>query len=116
MDKSHDRRRFERRPFRARVTISLPTHQVVLKANVLEISQEGVRLLCAEPVSEGADALLTFRMRIRRKERTEEVSGRVIHARMDDDAWVVGFKFNEALTRESTPLLAKAAASRDVPP
>ena len=98
------------------MTISLPTHQVVLTANVLEISQDGVRVLCAEPVSEGADAVLTFRMTIRRRERTEEVSGRVIHARMDDDAWVVGFKFNQDLTRETTPLLARAAAVRDTPP
>lgn len=116
METSHDRRRFGRRPFRARVTISLPTRQVVLQANVLEISQNGVRVLCAEPVSEGADALLTFRIRSGRREQTEQVSGRVIHARMDDDAWVVGFQFTEALAPERTPLLAQAAASRDMPP
>jgi hypothetical protein len=31
---------------------------------------------------------------------------------MDDDAWVVGLKFDQVLSPESTPLLAQGAMSR----
>ena len=63
-----------------------------------------------EPVSEGENALLTFRLRTRTGVQIEEVSSRVVHARMDDDVWVVGLKFNDLLDRQSTPLLVQAAA------
>jgi hypothetical protein len=113
MDTSPDRRQFERRPFQACVTISLPTPQAAVKAHALGISPDGVRLICADHVSEGADALLIFRMRTRRGVQIEEVPGRVIHVHMDDDAWVVEVKFNQVLDRQSTPLLAQAATSGD---
>jgi hypothetical protein len=90
MDTSQDRRQFRRQPFQARVTIGLPTPQASVKAYVLDLSRDGVRLICAKPVSEGEDDVLTFRMRSRRGIQIEEVPGRVIHVRMDDDAWVVG--------------------------
>ena len=48
---------------------------------------------------------MTFRVRTRRGVQTELASGRVIHSRMDDDAWVVGLEFNEVLTARSTPVL-----------
>jgi hypothetical protein len=112
MNTSLNRRQFARRPFRARVIVSVPAHQVSVEANVLDISLNGVRLICAEPVSEGDDTLLTFRTRTRGGVQIEEVSGRVMHARMDDDAWVIGLRFNQVLTPERTPLLARAATSR----
>jgi hypothetical protein len=113
MDTSPDRRQFEREPFQARVTICLPTSQAAVKAYALDISSDGARLICAKPVAEGEDALLIFRMRTRTEVQIEEVPGRVIHVHMDDDAWVVGVKFNQRLDRQSTPLLAQAATSRD---
>jgi hypothetical protein len=116
MDPSQERRQFRRVPLRTRVTVSLPARNVSIKANVLDISKGGARLICVEPVSEGEDALLTFKMRGRKGVQTEMVWGRVIHARMDDDAWVVGLKFNQVLDPQSTPLLAQAAARRDTRP
>jgi len=112
MDTSRDRRQYARRPFRARVTVSLPTPQVSVEANVFDISLNGVRLICAEPLSAGNDVLLTFRMRTRKGVQTEEVSGCVVHSRMDDDVWVIGLQFNQVLAPESTPILARAAAGR----
>lgn len=112
MDTSRDRRQYARRPFRARVTVSLPTPQVSVEGNVLDISLNGVRLICAEPLSAGEDVLVTFRMRTRKGVQTEEVSSRVIHSRMDDDVWVIGLHFNKVLTPESTPTLARAATGR----
>jgi PilZ domain len=112
MDTSRDRRKFARRPFRARVTVSLPSPQISVEAHVLDISLNGVRLICADPLCEGQDAVLTFRIRTRKRLQIEEVAGRVVHARMDDDAWVVGLKFDQVLTPESTPLLAEGAMSR----
>ena len=41
MDTSRDRRQYARRPFRARVTVSLPTPQVSVEGNVLDISLNG---------------------------------------------------------------------------
>jgi hypothetical protein len=114
MKASQERRQFERVPFRTRVTVSLRTRQALVKANVLDISLNGVRLICAEPVSEGENVLLAFRMRTRTGVQIEQVWSRVIHARMDDDVWVVGLKFNEVLDEQNTPLLAQAAARRDI--
>jgi hypothetical protein len=116
MDVLQERRQFERVPFRARVTVNLLARQASVKANVLDISLNGVRLICAEPISLGDNALLTFRVRTRTGLQTEEVWGRVIHARMDDDAWVVGLKFDEVLDWQSTPQLAQAAARQPTEP
>jgi PilZ domain len=116
MATSRDRRQFARRPFRARVTVSLPTPPILVEANVLDISLGGVRLICAEPLFGGQDALMTFRVRTRGGVQTEQTSGRVVHSRMDDDVWVVGLKFNEVLTAESTPILARAATGRRTNP
>jgi hypothetical protein len=113
MDTSLDRRQFGRQAFQARVTISLPTPQAAVEANVLDISPDGVRLICAEPISQGEDALLTFEIETPTGVQIEEVPGHVIHVSMDDDAWVVGVKFNQPLDRQSTPLLAQAATSPD---
>ena len=112
MATSRDRRQFARRSFRARVTVNPPVPHASVEANVLDISLSGVRLICAEPLFVGQDVLLTFRVRTRRGVQTEQASGRVIHSRMDDDAWVVGLKFNEVLTARSTPVLARAATGR----
>jgi hypothetical protein len=112
MDTSRDRRQYARRPFRARVTVDLPTPPASIEANVFDISRNGVRLICAEPVSAGADVLLRFRVRTRKGVQTEEVSARVIHSRMDDDVWVIGLQFNQVLTPERTPILARAASGR----
>jgi PilZ domain len=112
MEPSQERRQFRRVPFRTRLTVSLRTSQALVKANVLDIGLGGVRLICAQPVSEGENALLTFRMRTRTGVQIEQVWSRVIHARMDDDAWVVGLKFNQVLDPQTTPLLAQVATSR----
>jgi PilZ domain len=111
MDTPQGRRQFGRPPFRVRLRVSLPTGEALIDANVLDISLDGVRLICSEPLSEGVDVLLTFQIKRRKGAQTEEVASRVIHARMDDDAWVVGLKFNQALDPQRTPLLAKAATS-----
>jgi hypothetical protein len=113
MDTPPDRRQFGRQPFQARVTISLPAPQAAVEANVLDISPDGARLICAEPVSQGEDALLTFEIETPTGVQIEEVPGHVIHVSMDDDAWVVGVKFNQVLDCQSTPLLAQAATSPD---
>ena len=113
MSTSQERRQFGRAPFHARVTVSLPTRQASVEANVLDISLGGVSLICWERVSDGEDALLTFQIRTRTAKQTEEVWSRVIHVRMDDDVWVVGLKFNKVLDRQSTPLLAHAATRRN---
>ena len=116
MDTSDDRRQFERRQFQAGVTIGLPTPQAAVEANVLDMSPDGVLLICAEPVSQGVDALLSFEITNRTGVQIEEVPGHVTHVRMDDDTWVVGVKFNQPLNRQSTPLLAQAATRRDTQP
>ena len=113
MEPSQERRQFSRLPFPTRVTVSLRTGQALVKANALDISLNGVRLICAEPVSEGESALLEFRMRTRTGVQIEQVWSRVIHLRMDDDVWVVGLEFNQVLDRQTTPLLAQAATSPD---
>jgi hypothetical protein len=83
-------------------------------ANVLDNNLDIVHLFCAEPVSGIEDAWLTLQLACSiGVQIEEEVWSRVIDARMDDDAWVVGLKFNEVLDRQSTPLLAQAATSRD---
>jgi hypothetical protein len=55
-------------------------------------------------------------MRGRKGVQTEMVWGRVIHARMDDDAWVVGLKFNEILDPLRTPVLTRAIGRQDKKP
>jgi PilZ domain len=94
MDTSQERRQFGRLPFRVRLKVSLPTGQASIEANVLDISLDGASLICSEPLSEGDDVLLTYQVKCRKGAQTEAVASRVIHARMDDDAWVVGLKFN----------------------
>jgi hypothetical protein len=113
MSTFQERRQFRRMPYRASVTVSVPARGQSLQANVLNISKEGVILLCAEPVFENEDALLAFRTTSRTGVRTEEIWSRVIHSRFDDDAWVVGLKFSELLDRRRTPSLARAAAIRE---
>ncbi len=103
-------------PFSACVTVSLPTRQTLVTANALDISLDGIRVILAEPLFQGEDALLTFRITSHSGVQVEEVWGRVIHARMDDDAWVVGLKFNQVLDPQRTPLLARAAANPDTQP
>jgi PilZ domain len=92
--------------------IMLPTQEAPLEAYVLDISLGGVRLICSEPLSQGADALLSFRITTRKSLRIEEVFGRVVHIQVDDDAWVMGLKFDQALDGRRTPLLAQAAAKQ----
>jgi hypothetical protein len=116
MDTSQDRRQFGRRPLQAPVTVSLLARQVSVEANVLDISPDGVRLICAEPLSHGEDALLTFQIKSHAGILIEEITGCVVHVRMDDDVWMVGVKFNQVLDRQSTPLLAQAATSPDTQP
>jgi len=113
MDAFQERRQFGRAPNRARVTVSLPTRQVSLEATLLDISFEGVRLICAEPVFENEGALLVFQTKSQMGVKTEEVWSRVIHARVDDDVWVLGLKFSELLDRQKTPSLARAAERRE---
>jgi hypothetical protein len=116
METFQERPRFGRRPFRTRVTLSLPTSEAPVKANTLDISRGGVGLICSEPVPVGELALLTFHIRTRTGVQIEQVSGRVAQARMDDDVWLVGLEFTEVLDRQRTPLLARAAARRDTQP
>jgi PilZ domain len=116
MATSQERRQFGRAPFQARVTVSLPTRQASVEANVLDISLAGVSLICSEPASEGEDASLTFQIWTCLAVQTEEVWSRVVRARMDDDVWVVGLKFNKVLDRQTTPLLARAATRRNASP
>jgi hypothetical protein len=92
---SDERRGSTRVPFPTSVTVSLPTRQALVTANALDISLDGIRVISPEPLFLGEDALLTFRITSRSGVQVEEVWGRVIHARMDDDAWVVGLKFNQ---------------------
>ena len=113
MEPPKERRQFRRVPFQTGVSVIVRTSHALVKANGLDVSLTGVRLICAEPVSEGENALLAFLMRTRTGVQIEEVWSRVIHLRMDDDAWVVGLKFNQALDRQTTPLLAQAATSPD---
>jgi hypothetical protein len=91
-------------------------HNAAVKANVLDISLNGVCLICSELVSKGENALLAFQIKSHMGIQIEQVWSRVIYARMDDDAWVVGLKFNVVLDWLSTPLLAQAAARRDMQP
>jgi PilZ domain len=111
MGPSQERRQCGRVPFRTRVTVSLRTSQALVKANVLDISLNGVRLICAEPVTEGENALLEFRLKSGTGVQIEQLWSRVIHVRMDDDAWVVGLKFKQVLDRQTTPLLPLPAGT-----
>lgn len=114
MDTPGERRQCSRVPFATRVTVTLPTHPASVPANLLDISIDGVRLICSEPVSEGENALLPFQLTSHIGVETEEqILSHVVHSRMDDDTWVVRLKFNEALDRQTTPLLVEAAASQD---
>ena len=56
--------------------------------------------------------MLAFRFRNHLDVKSEKISGRVIHVRMDDDAWEMGVQFNQTLNLESTPLLAQAVARK----
>ena len=87
-----------------------------MTANVLDINLDVFRLFCAEPVSGIEDAWLTLQLASRiGVQIEEEVWSRVIDARMDDDAGVVGLTVN-ALDRQRTPLLAEAPTSRGIHP
>ena len=116
MARSQERRRFRRVPFPISVTVGLPSRQTLVTANALDISLDGICVISSEPLFQGEDALLTFQITSRSGVQVEEVWGRVIHARMDDDAWVVGLKFNQVLDKRRTPLLARAAANPDPQP
>jgi hypothetical protein len=113
---SEERRGSTRVPFPTSVTVSLPTRQALVTANALDISLDGIRVISPEPLFLGEDALLTFQITSRSGVQVEEVWGRVVHARMDDDAWVVGLIFNRVLDQRRTPLLARAAANPDTQP
>ncbi len=116
MAASGERRQFGRVPFRTRVTVTVPARQASVKATVMDISLDGVRLICRDPVVEGEDVLLTFQIKCPGGVQIEKVSSRVIFARLDDEAWVVGLRFNEVLDQRTTPLLVQAAASGDSQP
>jgi hypothetical protein len=116
MARSQERRRFTRVPFPTSVTVSLPTRQALVTANALDISLDCICVISSEPIFQGEDALLTFQITSRSGVQVEEVWGRVIHARMDDDAWMVGLKFNQVLDQRRTPLLAQAAMNPDTQP
>jgi PilZ domain len=96
--------------------VSVPTRQALVMANAMDISLDGICVISAEPLFQGEDALLTFQITSRSGVQVEAVWGRVIHVRMDDDAWVVGLKFNQVLDQRQTPLLARAAANPDTQP
>jgi PilZ domain len=87
-----------------------------MTANVLDFSLDGICVISSEPLFQGEHALLTFQITSRSGVQLEEVWGLVIHSRMDDDAWVVGLKFNEVLDQRRTPPLARAAANPDTQP
>jgi hypothetical protein len=108
------RRRVKRATLEARVFVSLPTSQTPVEANILDISPGGVRLICSEPLAVGEEVRLVFLVTTRDEVKSEEVSGRVFRAQMDDDVWVVEFEFTEILDRRRTPLLEQAATAREM--
>jgi PilZ domain-containing protein len=111
MDSLQERPRFGRVSFQARVILRLLTPEISVEANALDISASGVCVICSEPLAVGENAFVAFQFRNRTEVEVEEVRGRVIRVRMDDDVWVLGLQFDEILDWQKTPLLARATAS-----
>jgi hypothetical protein len=95
----------------ARVMLRLFTSEISVEANALDISASGVCMICSEPLAVGENAFVAFQFRNRTEVQFEEVRGRVISIRMDDDVWILGLEFDEILNWQKTPLLARASAS-----
>ena len=98
-------------PVQARVILRLVTPEISVEANALDISASGVCVICSEPLAVGENAFVAFQFRNRTEVQFEEVRGRVISMRMDDDVWVLRLEFDEILDWQKTPLLACASAS-----
>jgi hypothetical protein len=101
-----ERRRFERKPFFAAVTIKTASCASI-EARSNEISLSGVGLISATPIAAGEAVALTIRVP-GPDGVAERVSGRVASLRFDDDCAVIGVEFSSPLDRLTTPALAVA--------
>ena len=95
----------------ARVMLRVVTPEISVEANALDISASGVCVICSEPLAVGENAFVAFQFSHRTEVQFEEVRGRVISMRMDDDVWVLRLAFDEILDWQKTPLLARTSAS-----
>ena len=101
------RRRFERMPFFANVTIRSQSGGPSVKGRSIDISLGGVGLVSESPFPVGKLVDLTFHLSTPKGIVNEQVSGRVACVRFDDNAAIVGLEFSTILAREATPELTR---------
>lgn len=101
------RRRSERVPYTALVTLTAPQWGRPFEAWTTEISLDGVNLICPGPLPIGLVVSLTFHSSTPQGATEERLSGRVNKVRADVEASVVEVEFSEALSRRSASALAQ---------
>jgi hypothetical protein len=104
------KRRFERGPFIAHVTLVSTLEASTQEAQSIDVSLGGVSLICTEPMEIGQCITLTFHLATQSGMVAEEACGRVTSARFDDDVVVLGIEFTSLLDRRTAPEFCRALA------
>jgi c-di-GMP-binding flagellar brake protein YcgR len=78
------------------------------EAYTVDLSLGGVGLASPAPLPTGARVALTFYLVTGADEVLEQVDGRVVNLRYDDDASHIGVEFVEPLSPRSAPALTRA--------
>jgi hypothetical protein len=101
-------RRFERAPFFTRVTITGPSGEPATEARTVDVGLAGVGVITTTPLAVGQAVLVTFHLRVGTGMVREQVPGRVVDLRVDDDASIAGIEFDEPVSRLQSPALVRA--------
>jgi hypothetical protein len=104
------RRCSERGPFNAHVTLVSTLEASTQEARSIDVSLGGVSLICTEPLEVGQCITLIFHLATQSGMVAEEVCGRVMSARFDDDVAVLGIEFTSPLDRRTAPEFCRALA------
>jgi hypothetical protein len=104
------KRRFERGPFIAHVTVASTLEASTQEAQSIDVSLGGVSLICTEPLEIGLCITLTFHLATQSGMVAEEVCGRVMSARFDDDVAVLGIEFTSPLDHRTAPEFCRSLA------
>ena len=103
-----NRRRYERVPFFCKATLTVLPHGRPVVSRSIDISLGGAGIVTSGRIELGQQVALAFYLRNnRQQEAVEEVVGRIVHLRAEEDGNVVGVEFLQPLEESSTPLLTR---------